>query len=85
MIMLTTLNPTDKAKLKGKFDEISNAYTRIEAERDLVKEIFADIKDEFEIIPKVTRKLARIYHKRNLQEVVAENEEVTEAYDQLFS
>jgi hypothetical protein len=50
-----------------------------------VKEIFADIKDEFEIVPKVTRKLARIYHKRNLQEVVAENEEVTEAYDQLFS
>jgi len=83
--MLTALNPSDKVKLKGKFEEISNSYTRIEAERDLIREILSDIKDDFEIPPKIARKLAKIFHKRNLQEVVAENEEITEAYDEVFS
>lgn len=83
--MLTSLNPSDKVKLKGKFEEISNSYTRIEAERELIREILSDIKDDFEIPPKIARKLAKIFHKRNLQEVVAENEEITEAYDEVFS
>jgi len=83
--MLTALNPSDKVKLKGKFEEISNSYTRIEAERELIREILSDIKDDFEIPPKIARKLAKIFHKRNLQEVVAENEEITEAYDEVFS
>ena len=83
--MMTTLNPADKAKLKGKFEEISNSYTRIEAERELIREILSDIKEEFEMPPKIARRLAKIYHRRNLQEVVAENEEVTETYDEVFS
>jgi hypothetical protein len=83
--MLTTLTPNDRVKLKNKFDEISNSYTRIEAERELIKEILSDIKEQFEIAPKVSRKLAKIRHKRNLQEVVAESQEVEETYTDIFA
>jgi hypothetical protein len=83
--MFNTLTPNDRIKLKGKFDEISNSYTRIEAERDLIREILNDIKEEFEIAPKISRKLAKIRHKRNLQEVVAETQEVEETYTDIFA
>lgn len=82
--MHISLSPDQKVKLKNKFEEISKSLTRIAAERDLIKEILGDIKDEFEIAPKVSRKLAKIYHKRNLQEVVAEHSEVTDTYETLF-
>jgi hypothetical protein len=82
--MLSTLTHSQKVVLKGKFDEISNSYTRIAAERDLIKDILSDVKDQFEIPPKIARKLAKVYHKRNLQEVVAENEELAETYNELF-
>jgi hypothetical protein len=83
--MLNTLTESQRADLKNRFGEISNSYTRIEAERELIREILNDIKENFEILPKISRKLAKIYHKRNLQEVVAENEELAETYNELFS
>ena len=81
--MLTTLNPTDKAKLKGKFDEISNAYTRIEAERDLIKDILTTVEDKFELPKKYTRKLAKIYHKQNFTEVQQEQDDVESLYERV--
>lgn len=83
--MLHTMSESDRAELKNKFDEISNSYTRIEAERDLIRDILNDIKEKFEVPPKIARKLAKIRHKRNLQEVVAESQEVEETYTELFS
>ena len=56
----------DKAKVLGCLQEISNSLTRIEAERDLIKEILQKMQDECEISKKLGRKLARVYHKRNL-------------------
>jgi len=62
----------DKAKVLGCLQEISNSLTRIEAERDLIKEILQKMQDECEIPKKLSRKLARVYHKRNYEEEVAE-------------
>lgn len=73
-----------KISLKNKFDEISNSLTRISAERDLIKEILDDIKQEFSMPPKVARKIAKIHHKRNLQEVVSDHSEVIDTYEELF-
>jgi hypothetical protein len=39
----------DKAKVLGCLQEISNSLTRIEAERDLIKEILQKMQDECEI------------------------------------
>lgn len=77
------LNEQQKKDIKNCLQEISNSYTRIEAERDLIKEILQRMLDEFEMNKKLSRKLAKVYHKRNIEEEVAANEELTETYSQI--
>lgn len=78
-------NPADRKVIYEAIREISNSMTRMEAERDLISETLKDIKEKFELPPKYTRKLARIYHKQNFQEVKAEQEEVETLYDTITS
>jgi Transcriptional regulator DsbA len=82
--MTNTFSPQDLKEIKNAFDEISNAMTRAEAEKDYIKEAFITLKDKFEIPPRLARKLAKVYHKRNVQEVVAENSDFEEFYDKVF-
>lgn len=77
------LTETQKKDIKNCLTEISNSYTRIEAERDLIKDVLNRMQDEFEMNKKLSRKLARVYHKRNIAEEIAANEELTETYDQI--
>lgn len=70
--------------IKNKFTEISNSMTRVQGEKDLIKEIYTDLKDQFELPPKLARKLAKAFHKRNLEEVRAEHEEFEETYETVF-
>ena len=71
----------DKAKVLGCLQEISNSLTRIEAERDLIKEILQKMQDEHEIPKKLSRKLAKVYHKRSYEEEVAEQNDFVEVYE----
>ena len=71
----------DKAKVLGCLQEISNSMTRIEAERDLIKEILQKMQDECELPKKLSRKLARVYHKRNYEEEVAEQSDFQTVYE----
>ena len=71
----------DKAKVLGCLQEISNSLTRIEAERDLSKEILQKMQDECEIPKKLGRKLAKVYHKRNFEEEVAQQNDFVEVYE----
>jgi hypothetical protein len=56
---------------------------RIEAERDHMKAILEKMKTEFEIPPKIGRRLAKTFHKRSYEEEVASNQEFSEAYGAL--
>lgn len=58
-------NPVDRKKIKDALEEISNSMTRIAAEKDLIKEIIADLSDKFEMEKKILNKMARVYHKQN--------------------
>lgn len=71
----------DKAKVLGCLQEISNSLTRIEAERDLIKDVLQKLQDECEIPKKLSRKLARTYHKRNFEEEVAAQNDFVEIYE----
>ena len=71
----------DKAKILGCLQEISNSLTRVEAERDLIKEILQKMQDECEIPKKLGRKLAKVYHKRNFEEEVAQQNDFVEVYE----
>jgi len=78
---MATFTPTQRAAVKSCLQEISNSLTRIEAERENIKEIVNRCAIEFEIPKKITRKLARIFHKRNIEEERAEQEEISATYD----
>jgi archaellum component FlaC len=74
-------SPEDRKKIMGAVQEISNAMTRIEAERDLIKEILADVEDKFELPKKYTRKVAKIYHKQNISQIQQEQEDLVTIYE----
>ena len=71
----------DRKKIRGALEEISNSLTRIEAERDLIKEILQDVEDKFELPKKYTRKVAKIFHKQNFAEVKTEQEDLETIYE----
>lgn len=75
----------DRKKFMGAVQEISNSMLRIEAERDLIREIVKDKSDEFKISKKIINKIAKTYHKQNRTQVEAEHEEFLEIYDEATS
>jgi hypothetical protein len=72
----------DRKKFMGAVKEISNSMIRIEAERDLIKEIVKEKSDEFQIPRKIINKIAKTYHKQNLTQVEAEHDEFVEIYEE---
>jgi len=75
--------PDDKRKVLNALQEFSNSMTRIEAERDLLKQILANLEEEFDLPKKYMRKVANVYHKQNLSEFKAEAEEVEDIYESI--
>ena len=74
-------SPEDRKKIKDALIEISASLTRMEAERDLIKDILVEVEDKFELPKKYTRKLARIYHKHNYAEIRQEQDDVETLYE----
>ena len=66
----------DKKRIRGAMEEISNSYTRVEAERDFVKDAINELSDDVGIPKNILRKMARIYHKQNMADVVSEVEDI---------
>lgn len=68
--------PADRKRLKDAMQEISNSYLRQEAEREFVKEAIISLEEDIGIPKKYLGKMARIYHKQNVSEIVSEIEEI---------
>ena len=71
----------DRKRIKDCMDEISNSYLRQEAEKTFIKEALASLEEDVGIPKKYLAKMARIYHKQNLQEIVSEIEEIEALID----
>ena len=80
--MISTIE--DKKKLANAIKEISDSMTRMDAEKDLIKDIIQVSYENFEIDKKHIRKLASIYHRQNMSEVKYEYDEVETLYEELF-
>ncbi len=78
-------NPDDRKKFKALLVEITNCMLKIDAERDLMKEIVDAGKSEFEVQPKLIRKLASTMYKQNYADVQAENEHFEYLYEALVN
>ena len=66
----------DKKRVKECMEEISISYIRQEAEREFVKEALISLEEDVGIPKKYLGKMARIYHKQNMSELVSEIEEI---------
>jgi hypothetical protein len=67
--------------LKTGMKELSDVMTMQEAQRDTLKEIINSVHEELKIPKKIIRKMAKTYHKKNYNEVVAEQEEFELLYE----
>ena len=74
-------NPSDLKKIDSALQEISNSKTRIEAERDLIKDIVDNINEEFDVPKSLINQLAKVYHMRNFADEVSQQEEFQTAFE----
>ncbi|WP_341665926.1 hypothetical protein [Vibrio sp.] len=74
-------SPEDRKAIKDAMTELSNAYTRIEAEREFIRDALADLQDKVDIDKKYLRKMSRIYHKQNIVEFTTEAEDLETLYE----
>ena len=79
--MLANMNPNDKVKLIGALKDMSVSMARMDAERDLQKNIKNDICKELDLNKKVFSKLAKTYHKQNFSEEVQLHQEFETLYE----
>lgn len=78
-------SPQDRAAVKERLTEISASLTRIEAEREHINEILQDLQDEYELPKKYMRKVSKVYHKQNLNQVKEEFSDVEDIYNAVSS
>ena len=74
----STITNEDRKKVQNALKEMSDSMTRVQAEKDLQKDIAQRMLDEIGVPKKDFNKLARIYHASNLMEEAARNEEFME-------
>jgi uncharacterized protein YukE len=75
----------EKKVVQDAIEEMINSFTRMDAERDLIKQIVAKVKEETTVTPRVFRKMAKVAYKANFAEEVATHEEFEELYQEIIS
>jgi hypothetical protein len=76
-------NPADRQKLLDVLKECSASKTRIEAERDLIKEAVTNISGELKLPKKIINRMVKVYHKQNFDEEVAVQEQFETLYQNI--
>ena len=80
----TMIGPEDKKKVADAIREMSDSMLRIDAEKELMKDIVDVTNEKYGVDKKHFRKLATIYHKQNMEESRTEANEVYDVYEELF-
>lgn len=73
-------NEAERKVIKDCLQEISNSMTRIEGERDFIKEAKNKICEDLQIDKKVFSRMMKVYHKQNFAEEVATDSEFEDMY-----
>jgi hypothetical protein len=74
----------DRKAIKGAVSEAVASIIRMDAEKDLLKNIKKDVKEKYDISPSLFGKMVNVYVKQNYGEVIANNSEFEDMYAQLF-
>lgn len=78
--MAETILKADAPKIKGALVEMSNALTRIEAEREFIKDALGALSEEYELDKRLLRRALKAYHKANYSQEEAEANDFFEFY-----
>lgn len=80
---MTTLTAEDRKALKGVIQEVSNSMTRTEAEKEFIRDAIKDASDKYQIPKRTLQKIARAYHKSNIDDERSSLEEFLDLYDSI--
>ena len=78
---MTTLTTTEKQDVLKVIKDCSDSLTRIESEREFIKEAIIGLNDKHGLNKTQLRKVVNIYYKQNLAEVTAANNDVEDLYE----
>lgn len=73
-----------KTAIKLSLIEVSNAWLQAESHKEHAKEVIAHIATEYEMDKSLVQKLANMHHKQTIQKVKDSNDELIEAYEEIF-
>ncbi len=74
----------DKNELRGVLQEISNSMTRMDAEKESIKEAIAAASEKYQLNKKYLRKMAKVYHQNNFTDEVSDMEEFQKLYETII-
>ncbi len=77
-------SPTDRAKIKDTVYEIVALMREIKDARSFIADKKKEMKEQFQLPPKILTKMAKTYQEANFQDVVAENETFGFMFETLF-
>lgn len=80
-----TLQEADKKVFKAALDILSEHFTTIEDEREMIKETIAELSDQFSLDKKTIRKIARAYHTQSFNEEKKSFEDFEALYEEVTS
>lgn len=71
----------DRKKLLDAVKECSASMTRIEGERDFIKEATKKVSDDLKLPKKIVNRLVKVYHKQNYDQEIATHEQFEQLYE----
>jgi hypothetical protein len=74
-------NPADRDKLLNVLRECSGSLTRIDGEKDYIKESVNDICKTLQLPKRLVNRMVKVYHKQNYDEEVATHEQFETLYE----
>jgi archaellum component FlaC len=79
-------NPADRKTVRDALQEISKSMSRIEGEREYIKEAIKDITARYPAVSKkVFRKMIKVYHSQTYTQEIEEHEEFENLYETITS
>lgn len=81
---LSLVSESDRAEIENAIKEIDASWVRIESENDMIKSICDKIGDDFQVKPGDLKRLAKLYHKQNLEEEQEKLDSYAKTYTDIF-
>lgn len=81
MTIATVQNDAAKKEIKEALKTASDSLTLIEAERDLIKELSADVCKKYDLDKKIFKKMIKTFHKQNFTQEVEMNDDFQAIYE----